>query len=160
MPFNTQEKRDEYMKEYYLKNKDKRLKYNKEYYKTPQRYKTSTICSWKVKGLIDDYEKIYQIYLDTHECMKCNISISGRNKHMDHDHITNLFRAVLCASCNTGNTLDTKCSKNNTTGIKYICKTKDGYRFQKTIKGKKHGKWFKTLEEAIEYKEQYLLEFC
>jgi len=135
-------------------------KYMKEYRKTPQGIKSRIIITWKAKGLIDDYEKIYQIYLDTHECMKCNISISGRNKHMDHDHITNLFRAVLCASCNTGNKLDLHCQKNNIVGIKNIIIYKDGYRFQKMTKGKTHQKWFKTLEKCIEYKEQYLLKFC
>jgi hypothetical protein len=34
--------------------------------------------------------------------------------------------------------------------------SKSGYSFEKKINGKRHGKWFKTLEEAIEYKEHYL----
>ena len=134
-------------------------KYMIEYWKTPAGMKSRTICRWKFNGLIDNYEKVYQIYLDTHECMKCNISISGRNKHMDHCHITNLYRAVLCASCNTGNPLDTKCRKDNiSTGIKYISTHRDEYVFHKITKGTRHRKYFKTLEEAIEYKDKYLLE--
>jgi hypothetical protein len=44
----------------------------------------------------------------------------------------------------------------NKTGIKYISQHKGGYRFQKMINGNKHQKWFKTLEEALKYKEEYL----
>tara|TARA_R110000803_G_scaffold86436_1_gene152785 strand:- start:226 stop:696 length:471 start_codon:yes stop_codon:yes gene_type:complete len=155
MPSNTKE----YNKQYYLKNKEKIDQQHNEYSKTPQFKKSQTICSWKTKGLIDDYEKVYQIYLDTNNCMKCQVEITGNNKHMDHCHITNLYRAVLCQSCNNGNPLDTKCSKNNTLGIKNISMTKYGYKFQKVTKGKTHSKYFTTLEKAIEYKEQYLLEF-
>ena len=43
----------------------------------------------------------------------------------------------------------------NTTGIKNICKSKNGYKYEKMINTKKHQKWFKTLEETIEYKEEY-----
>ena len=144
-----------------MDRKEQMREYHKERYKqlikTPQEIKRRTIYKWKTRGLIDDYEKVYQIYLNTHECMKCNIEISGRNKCMDHCHETKLYRAVLCNSCNTGNTLDTKCSKNNkSTEIKNIYMTKYGYRFMKTIKGKTHAKWFKTLEEAIQYKDVFL----
>tara|TARA_R110002012_G_scaffold127258_2_gene279508 strand:+ start:1986 stop:2459 length:474 start_codon:yes stop_codon:yes gene_type:complete len=151
--------KQEYDKEYYLKNKDKRLKKNNEYYKTPEGIKSHKIGRWKSNGLIDNYEKVYQIYLDTNNCMKCQVEISGRNKHMDHCHETKLYRAVLCNSCNVGNTLDTKCSKNNkSTEIKNIYMTKYGYRFMKMTKGKTHSKQFTTLEECIDYKDKYLLE--
>mgnify|MGYP003650960786 CR=1 FL=1 len=143
-----------------MDRKEYKKEYDKEYRKTPQGIKSRIISDWKAKGLIDDYEKIYQIYLDTNNCMKCQVEISGRNKHMDHDHDTNLYRSMLCASCNTGNPLDTKCRKDNiSTGIKYISTHRDEYVFHKITKGTRHRKYFKTLEEAIEYKEQYLLEF-
>ena len=47
--------------------------------------------------------------------------------------------------------------KNNKLGIKNICysKTQNIYHYQKVIRGIKHHKYFKTLEEAIEYKKQY-----
>lgn len=44
---------------------------------------------------------------------------------------------------------------NNTSGIKNIGPYKNGYRYVKVFKGKEHIRQFKTLEEAIQYKEQY-----
>jgi len=47
--------------------------------------------------------------------------------------------------------------KDNKLGIKNISKCQNvGYQFQKTVDGKSHVKWFKTLEGAIKYKEEYL----
>ncbi len=44
----------------------------------------------------------------------------------------------------------------NKLGISNIYQTDYGYRFYKTINGKRHGKRFKTLDEALKYKEEYL----
>jgi hypothetical protein len=50
--------------------------------------------------------------------------------------------------------MGTRCD--NTSGIKNISKhTKDGYTYIKAINNKRHIKWFKTIEEAIEYKKEY-----
>ena len=46
--------------------------------------------------------------------------------------------------------------KKNTSGHKYIRKYRKGWMFKKTINGVRHDKYFKTLEEAIEYKKEYL----
>jgi len=47
--------------------------------------------------------------------------------------------------------------KNNKIGIKNICyeKSQNRYRYHKTINGKNHRKNFKTLQEAIDYKNQF-----
>ena len=47
--------------------------------------------------------------------------------------------------------------KDNKSGIKNICygKRDDRYIYRKNIRGVIHHKFFKTLEEAIEYKNQY-----
>ena len=47
--------------------------------------------------------------------------------------------------------------KNNTSGEKNIKKTKYGtYTFEKTINGKYFGKCFKTMEEAVIFRDNYL----
>tara|TARA_R110000782_G_C14493398_1_gene377630 strand:- start:38 stop:499 length:462 start_codon:yes stop_codon:yes gene_type:complete len=45
----------------------------------------------------------------------------------------------------------------NKLGIKNICYDKSGdrYYYQKKMKGVKHSKYFKILEEAVEYKKEY-----
>ena len=47
--------------------------------------------------------------------------------------------------------------KNNKVGIKNICydKINDTYKYEKKIRGQIHKKTFKTLEDAIAYKEDY-----
>jgi len=47
-------------------------------------------------------------------------------------------------------------NNNNKLKIKNISPTKYGYEFKKIVNGKSHRKYFKTLEEAIKYKEEYL----
>jgi hypothetical protein len=54
------------------------------------------------------------------------------------------------------NQQNTGLRKDNQLQIKNISPQKGGYTFQKTANGKRHCKWFKTLEEAIKYKEEYL----
>ena len=46
----------------------------------------------------------------------------------------------------------------NRSGVKNISfdKSKNSYQFKKIINGKNHTKRFKTIEEAVEYKERYL----
>ena len=43
----------------------------------------------------------------------------------------------------------------NTSGIKNISPHRNNYIYQKSFNNKKHQKIFKTLQEAIEYKEEY-----
>jgi len=44
----------------------------------------------------------------------------------------------------------------NKLGISNISFGKQGYRFDKRINGKRHHKCFKTLDEALKYKEEYI----
>ena len=114
MPYN----RKEYMKEYNAKNKERYKEYYKEWYevnkeqvkeyqKTDQGIKSHRINTWKRIGLIsEDYDKLYEHYLNTNECDNCGIELVegqyGSNKKcMDHSHRTGLFRNILCNRCNT-----------------------------------------------------------
>jgi len=110
--------RKEYDKEYYAKHRERYLEQGKkwreehkeqrkEYDKTDQRKKSNRIKDWKRIGLIsEDYDKIYEHYINTWECDNCGIElIEGRfganRRCMDHSHRTGLFRNILCNTCNT-----------------------------------------------------------
>ena len=73
-----------------------------------------------------------------------------RNK--TNNHISNL------RWCNQGeNKINTGVQKDNKLGVKHIQKTKyNTFRVRIIRNGKTHSKFFKTLEEAIEYRDEYL----
>ena len=149
--------RKEKQKAYYLKNKEKIKEQQKAYLKTPEGIKSWKKASWKSNGFIGDLDAIYDIYLATTECMRCSVPVSGHNKHMDHDHDTGEYRAVLCRSCNLGNILDTNPSTNKKLKEKWIYPHNGNrFKFEKTTKKIPHSAYFDTLEEAIAYKTEYL----
>ena len=143
------EKCKEYYRQRYLQQKD-----------NPQYIKNHKINRWKRCGLIGDYDEVYEKYLSTTNCQKCNILLTtGKNtldrKCMDHDHETGLFRFILCNKCNRHNT-DDKYTKNKT-GEKYItiCNQNSLIRYRFVMKGQV-AKRFKTLEEAVEYRDSII----
>lgn len=103
MPYKDPEKHKEYMKNRREKNKEKQREYHKNYSKTEKGKRSQRISEWKYKGLIsDDYDSIYDRYINTHECDCCKKQITeGKaGRIMDHDHKTGKFRNVLCHNCN------------------------------------------------------------
>ena len=151
--------KNEYMREYYQKNREKILErqreYNREYQKTEQWEKIRSICRWKRHGIIpDSWDAVYKWYLETERCGICDcvLTTGTRNttttKCLDHDHsITDDYniRGVICISCNSS----------ETSIHKYIAPRSSGYQFQRKINGKKIAKHFKTLEEAIAFRDAF-----
>ncbi len=112
--------------------------------------KNHQIAGWISRGLIsDDYEDIYDKWLKSTSCEKCEHDYSYWKKCMDHDHTTGAFRNILCNSCNLNIRMD------NTSGYPNIHKSGQGWRYQKRKKKVTHMKWFKTKDEAIKYKLEF-----
>ena len=76
--------------------------------------------------------------------------------HINRDKKDNRIENLRWAT-HSENNQNTGVSKTNKLGIKNICydKSRDRYQYQKTDMGNIHTKHFKTLEEAIAYKEDY-----
>ena len=135
--------------------------YMRNYRKTPSGKKSTTFVNWKQMGLIGDYNQIYDTYINTTHCQKCNVFLEGRGsnkKCMDHDHKSGLFRMVLCSNCNI-TMPDRKKSKNNTSGHKGIdfVKKKQLWKYRKQINGKIFQKMCKCKITLLTYKFCYLL---
>ena len=114
----TKEEMNAYQKAYRAKNKKKSAAYHKVYYvnnkkkvaayqaknlATPEGIKKHRIKSWKYYGVIGNLSKMYdERYILSTECEVCNKTYkSSKDRHLDHDHDTGLFRQVLCCACNT-----------------------------------------------------------
>ena len=64
--------------------------------------KSTMIYKWKKSGLIyDNYDELYDVYINTMECQHCQTEFTKKNcRCMDHNHETGLFRKIVCNRCN------------------------------------------------------------
>lgn len=142
--------------------------YMREYRATPIGRKNCIIANWKFQGLKDDYDKVYDKFINTTNCEKCNVLLEGRSmgqsnvvgnkKCMDHDHATGLFRMVVCSRCNTGQP-DRKKSVNNTSGHKGLSydKKKRIWKYRKALNKKTYQIMNKNKITLLTYKFCYLM---
>lgn len=114
MPHKDKEKKAEYDKEYYqrnkvsrqeydrlkhIKNKDKIAEVRRLYIlNNPKQYK---ITLWKNHGMIDaDWSSVYEMFIAETNCWICNHDFSKYKKCLDHNHATGELRYVVCMPCN------------------------------------------------------------
>ena len=123
-----------------------------------------TIYNWKKYGVIcDDFNKLYEHHMSIDNCKLCKIEFNSdiRNQWrcLDHDHKTGLYRQTICHKCNRY--FDTSISCRNITGhknISFYTKRQD-YVYEKMINGKRTKTYFKTLEEAVDFKNKFENKF-
>lgn len=68
----------------------------------PKYHKTISIGEWKRKGVIHaDFNILYEEYIKTFNCQHCSKTFKNtRDRCLDHDHKTGLFRKIVCQQCN------------------------------------------------------------
>ena len=103
------------------------------------------ISNWKNKGVkCDNFDELYYIYMKTLNCSHCGKEFkNSRDRHLDHNHSTGLFRAIVCRKCNTHDSY-----------INYP----DGYDKRKYIKKNKE-KITKQVKEYFEKNKECIVEY-
>jgi len=110
---------------YYLKNKERFIEAAKKNHEENKernnlqhkknrlkKHKYYCIFEWKRHGIVDeDYDSLYQCYIEEKNCWICGHDFSKYRKNLDHDHETGEARFVCCFYCNS-NLLITEGSKN------------------------------------------------
>ena len=102
----NKEKLKQDKKEWHKKNIDTIKEKKKKYLQTDNGKKYYRIGSWRKQGVkSDDFDALYEKYINTTKCDKCNVELVagnyGANKRcLDHNHETGEFRFILCNSCN------------------------------------------------------------
>ena len=148
-------------KEYYLKNKDKIKANSKTNRQTYNGKRSLRITTWKSGGIIiDDFKHYYDtVYFPATHCEICNVEFciearKSTSKNLDHDHkITDRpnVRNIVCSACNRLSNRQ-EIYKTNTSGYANIRKIGNTFQVRIEIRGKTTSKTFKTISEAIEFR--------
>lgn len=119
-------------------------------------HKIHSIHNWKNIGVIsEDFDKLYEEHMKINNCELCKIEfnkdIRNKNRCLDHDHSTGLYRQTICHKCNLQ--FDRPIQKDNKLGHKYIHfnKTHKSFRYKKIINGKSIRKQSTSLIKLIAF---------
>mgnify|MGYP003654567791 CR=1 FL=1 len=117
-----------------------KAEYMRTYRNTPNGKKRCIFANWNHMGLVGNYEEIYERFINTTNCDKCNVLLTierkgGNQKHMDHCHRTGIFRNILCLRCNSSDTtrVMNKNQKYGHKGLTFI-KSKNLWSYRKLNK--------------------------
>jgi len=115
--------------------------------------KSTMIYNWKKSGLIyDDYDELYDVYINTMECQHCQIEFTKKNRRcLDHDHTTGLFRKIVCNRCNVRDSYIKY--PNGYTAKEYYQKNKE--RIKEKIKEYQQANKEKIKEYQKVYQQEY-----
>ena len=98
-----------FAKKYYEENKEQIKENSKEYRQTEKGKRSGKVNNWKQYGMIEPeggWEAFVIMVENTTNCELCNVELTTdkvrtkTTRCVDHSHITNLFRNVVCNSCN------------------------------------------------------------
>ena len=94
----------EYKKEYYEKNKEQIATYVKKYREENKEEITIKKEEYRLKSKygITLTEKNVLLQKQNNKCKICLVEFSNVTPNVDHCHITNKVRGILCGSCNRG----------------------------------------------------------
>jgi len=122
-------------------------------------HQRKSIYNWKSRNVIsDDFDKLYEHHMNINNCQLCKVEfnkdIMMERRCLDHDHKTGLYRQTICHKCNIQ--FDKQKYKNNKSGYKNIILTVNNtYKYEKVVNGKRIAKYFKTIEEAVDFKNKF-----
>tara|TARA_R110002153_G_scaffold16712_1_gene58797 strand:+ start:39 stop:548 length:510 start_codon:yes stop_codon:yes gene_type:complete len=68
----------------------------------PKRHKSDTISRWRCNNVIyHNFDELYEVYIKTMNCQHCGKEFPNtKDRHLDHDHETGMFRKIVCNGCN------------------------------------------------------------
>jgi len=97
----NKDKISEWGKTRYQANKNQIVAQNKAYRKTEAGKKTHRMSAWRLSGVNNVNDELYDYFMSCDKCEACGGEFSENNKKcLDHNHETGDFRYVLCTKCN------------------------------------------------------------
>lgn len=92
----------EYRKERYWNNREDELKKNQEWQKSNKHQRKNTTLMHRFGITMDYYNKLLKD--QDEKCAICGVdqSVLDRKFAVDHDHVTDEVRGLLCQRCNSG----------------------------------------------------------